>query len=71
MKTPIVLALALTLALVLAGCAPAESTVHLQQELDSDTITVTGRVGLEVTSTPLWPPWRSWASGRRTSRPRI
>ena len=49
MKTPIVLALALTLALVLAGCAPAESTVHLQQERDSDTITVTGRVGLEVT----------------------
>lgn len=53
MKKFATLALALGLILSLAGCAgntaaPAETTVHLQQEAPDDTITVSGRVGLEV-----------------------
>lgn len=54
MKKLVTIVLALGLVLALAGCAggdptPAESTVHLQREAEEDTITVTGRVGLEVT----------------------
>ena len=53
MKDFAVLVLALVLALSLAGCAggaaaPAETTVRLLQENSDDTITVAGRVSLEV-----------------------
>ncbi len=55
MKKLAVLALTAGLALVLAGCAssntpvPTETTVHLQQEREKDdTITVSGRMELEV-----------------------
>ena len=53
MEKWIILVLAVALVLSLTGCAggttPAETTVHLQQEKTEDTITVTGRMGLEVT----------------------
>ena len=53
MEKWIILVLAVALVLSLTGCAggtpPAETTVHLQQEKTEDTITITGRMGLEVT----------------------
>lgn len=54
MKKLIVSVLTVALAAALAGCAaqapaPSETTVHLQQEEEPGSITVTGKVGLEVT----------------------
>lgn len=55
MKKFMLAALAAALVLTLGGCAggtpaaPAETTVHLQQEAEPDTITVTGRAGMEAT----------------------
>lgn len=55
MRNLIIASLIFVLAMALAGCAaapapaPLESTVHLQQEKEPGSITVTGRVGLEVT----------------------
>lgn len=50
----IIAALVVTLALSLGGCAagtaaPSDTTVHLQQEAEPDTVTVTGRSGMEAT----------------------